>query len=220
MAKIISNNKEQGDTMSAKAPRESGCPVDPDMGLPSNINPNIQYKPIVRTTLLEDGHVHVVCFIDDSIYQPCYYVELLYVLNQASEGDFIDIIISSPGGMVNSAVIISNAIKASKAEVTTIAAGLCASSGALIWAAGDVRKVEHFGSIMFHGTTHFDYAKSSEVKENAEDWLNYFSYILSIYHEEGILTDEELDKIENLKLDVYIDADTMIKRLQRNRGLK
>ena len=74
--------------------------------------------------------------IEDSL---AIYAELIFLLGSVSENDKVNLFICSPGGSVFAGMEIANAIRASKAQVNTIIAGLAASIAAVIWFAGKER---------------------------------------------------------------------------------
>ena len=65
-----------------------------------------------------------------------YYSELLTLLRTLTAQSKVYIFIGSPGGSLHTGAMIAGAIKACRAEVTTIAIGIVASSAALIWSYG------------------------------------------------------------------------------------
>lgn len=104
------------------------------------------YVPIVKS---KDGKtIHI--YLTDGIEVPSLYNQACFELNQASKGTKISITLNTPGGHVDSAVQLRNAIRSCKGTVTAIVTGSVASAGTMITLACDKLVVEDNASFMCH----------------------------------------------------------------------
>lgn len=140
------------------------------------------------------------------------YAELIFLLANAKEEDTVNIFITSPGGSVFSGMAIANAIRASKAKVNTIIAGLAASIAAVIWFAGKERYTLPYSLLMIHGSSHFDGGKSALVVERAQQYVRFSQMINSSAVKYGIITEEEFLKITEDRIDLRIFGKDLMKR--------
>lgn len=76
-------------------------------------------------------------FLTTDIGMPCEYDELIFMLDQAEEQDKFIIKIATQGGVLDSAIALSNAIKQSKAHVVAELTATVASAGTMVALACD-----------------------------------------------------------------------------------
>ena len=74
--------------------------------------------------------------------------ELLYLDSLGKSN--IDIFINSPGGVITDGMAIFHGIKTCKTNISTYCIGLAASIAAVIFQAGNVRKMNEYGILMLH----------------------------------------------------------------------
>jgi len=90
-----------------------------------------KYVPIITSK----NHTEV--FLTDQIDDPSEYNELCFRLKTASPAEVFTLYINTPGGIIDSAVMIIDAIKTSKAKVIAEISGTVASAGTIITLACD-----------------------------------------------------------------------------------
>lgn len=198
-------------------------PVAP-IGSPANpVNPNAPKVPgnIPVGTPMDSGFVTVipngehkkyVCNIDWFVGSEKPYFNIVHFLYNAEAGDEVVFNIYSYGGSVETGCMIVNAIMNTKATVTTNAMGLCASIAAIIWSCGHKRIVSSNATIMYHMPSGMVYGKTADNEEESRHIQEYFAELMRTVAKE-ILTDEELDKIINKRMDMFIPAATITARL-------
>lgn len=140
------------------------------------------------------------------------YSELIFLLANVTEEDTVNLFITSPGGSVFSGMAIANAIRASKAQVNTIIAGLAASIAAVIWFAGKERYTLPYSLLMIHGSSHFDGGKSAVVVERAQQYVKFSQMINSSAVKYGIISEEEFLKITEDRIDLRIFGKDLMRR--------
>lgn len=142
------------------------------------------------------------------------YLELITLLDSATSGDSIDIMINTPGGDVYTTMHLIERMTSSNATVTTIASGLVASAGTFIWFYGPNKRVDRWAEFMFHCSSHGDLGRSLEIQETATELVNYMKGCFAEMVAKGILTDEDVNKIIGNKQDVTLSAATIRARME------
>ena len=181
----------------------------------------IQSKcPLVITSVMIDGqqYTRVDAAIRGSITDMDGYVNLIDMLNRATDHYLFYLHIESGGGMVTTGATIASAIADCKGKVTTIAEGLCASAASLIWSAGHVCEVGDYAMFMYHMSSHADMNNSLYIAESAQQMVHYVQRCLmrnALKH--GHITPEEHVKFCENKEEVWIPAATMRARIAAHR---
>lgn len=162
-----------------------------------------------------DGNGRIfVSYLNGTIEDVDDYVDLIDSLLMATENDTYFIFEDSPGGLVASGGIISSAIHHSKADVYTVARGLCASAAALIHSAAKPGHslVSSFAVIMYHMSMHYDSGSSNLLKMRAENQVRYVNEcLLNKAVADGSILPEELEKIQNGE-EIFLTAAQYIER--------
>lgn len=89
-------------------------------------------------------------YLTDQIAEPSDYNELCFKLKSASPAEVFILIINTPGGIIDSALMIIDAIKNSKAKVIAQISGTVASAGTIITLACDEVIVADHTTFMIH----------------------------------------------------------------------
>lgn len=196
------------------------APVNPAPGKPANpqdLPGNLPKQPPTDAgfiTVLPGarGGKRYICHIDFFVEEANPYYELMKILTEATEQDDVEINIYTYGGMVMTGCHIITAMYNSKAQVTTTAYGLCASIGAMIWAAGKIRKVTDNATIMFHMPSGGSFGKCADNEERNRNVQNYFKWFMQ-HLAKGILSPEEFEKVVTRRNDIFLSAKTIRERL-------
>ena len=133
-------------------------------------------------------------FLSSAIEDPSEYNELCYLLRTAEEGTTVMLHLNTPGGIIDSAFMIADAIINSKAQVVARLSGTVASAGTIIaMACDDVETSAHL-SFMIHNYSGGMAGKGHEMKARqkfTDDHLN--DAFKDCYA--GFLNEEEMDKV-------------------------
>ena len=163
------------------------------------------YVPIVTSKNV--SHV----YITEPIDEPSYYNELCFLLDNATEQDTINIHINTPGGIIDSAVMIINSIKNSKANVVGHLAGTVASAGTMIALSCNSLKVANHTTFMIHNySSSGGRGKGHELKAmQAFVDANLNSTFTATYG--GFLTPKEIREVIDGK-DLWMGKDEVLSR--------
>lgn len=119
------------------------------------------------------------------------YAELIFLLDNLTEKDTVNIYISSPGGGVITGIAIASAITRCAATTNTIIAGLAASIAAVIWLSGKNIFTLPYSLLMIHGSSHLDGGKSVLVAKKAIAYSSFSEYMNHKAVQLGVITEEE-----------------------------
>jgi len=163
------------------------------------------FVPIVS----KSNKVHHV-FISSGIEEPVEYNKLVYFLAIVPEDHTVYIHINTPGGIIDSAFMIINAIKSCRATTVARLDGTVASAGTIITLACDKIDVGDYTHFMIHNYSGGTGGKGHEVKayvdfNNRE--LN--AAFRDIY--KGFLTDEEMTEVIEGK-DMWLNKGEVLAR--------
>jgi len=164
----------------------------------------------------KDGSRHYSAHFTGGVIDPHHYLNLVESLRRMQEKDTMKIYIASPGGYICSATYITSAMEACRGHVTTIATGICASAGSLIWSAGHTCKVNFTAQLMYHMSSHIGTGNSIKVAKDAISQVEYIRRVLlDLPLKKGHLTQDEVDLLcKDPNRQVWLDAIEMAKRLK------
>ena len=168
----------------------------------------IAYKQCVGTANL----YHI--YISDEILQPFEYVTMLKTINLAQDTDQFIIHLNSPGGDIDTAIQLVNAISISPAHFTAYIEGLCASAATMIALACDAWVMNPMATFMVHAPTLGSFGKLNEVKESGEYNLKWSRRIFS-YTYDGFLTVNEMAECLEHNKDYWFGYDEFMERIYR-----
>ena len=134
-------------------------------------------------------------YITETIEEPSLYNEFCALLRDASEAETVNLYLNTPGGMIDSAFMIIDAIKNSKAKVIAHLSGTVASAGTIVaLSCNDLVVADHTAFMIHNYSTQGLSGKGHEVKAQQkfiDDSLN--TAFEDIY--KGFLTPEEMIEV-------------------------
>lgn len=172
--------------------------------------------PIVNNTETKTINVYLTGAIDE----PFHYNEFCYLLGNADKDTTVNVFLNTPGGIIDSAFMIANAIKSSKAKVVGHLSGTVASAGTLISMACDELNLTPHLSFMIHNYSGGMAGKGHEMKARqkfTDDHLN--AAFKSFYS--GFLSEDEMDKViegTDLWMDTEEVTDRWVNRVEYLKG--
>lgn len=187
----------------------------PDNPTPPKIMSCDAYCPVILKYVDEDGHKYYESFLNSTIEGIHEYFNLLETLGLMEEGDQIEIYIASPGGLICSGSAISSMITECKGKVITIATGICASAGSLIWSAGHECLVFPTAVLMWHMSSHGAQGNSKLLELEARRMVDHVRDVfLAASARKGHITEEEVQIIcSEPNREIWISAGEMQQRL-------
>lgn len=152
-------------------------------------------------------------FLDEAISEPAHYRDEIHTLVHASEGDMIDIVINSPGGQIHTALAYCEAINFSRASITAVILGECASAATIIALNCPQVIVTDSAEFMIHTASFGTWGKTHNVK----DYVDFTNQQINSLIEKtyaGFLTTKEIDKVKN-GVEFWFNADETRDRFQK-----
>ena len=144
--------------------------------------------------VVDKENKNIKVYLTGAIEEPYVYNEMCYLLDTAASDYTVDIYLNTPGGIIDSAFMIANAINKSKAKVVGHLSGTVASAGTLISMACDELQLTPHLSFMIHNYSGGMAGKGHEMKARqkfTDDHLN--DAFKSFYS--GFLSEDEMDKV-------------------------
>lgn len=134
--------------------------------------------------------------INDEIVEFKEYIDLVNHIYVMEPNDVLYIQISSPGGYITTATQICSAMDHCRGKIITIATGICASAGSLIWSCGHECEVGPYANFMWHMSSHGDWGCSLLIRDEANYQVSYVrDVLLKIALSKGFITEEEVSRI-------------------------
>lgn len=165
-----------------------------------------KYVPVIKSGNTID------IYLTDEIIDPSEYNEACASLVSAAEDTNINIYLNTPGGMLDTAYQLVNAITDSKANITAILTGTVASAGTIIALACPRIVAKPHSTFMIHNYSMSSFGKGNELKQR-QDYMNKHNVEAFNTFYKGFLTPKELkDMIEGK--DFWLSDKEVIKRLE------
>jgi ATP-dependent protease ClpP protease subunit len=136
----------------------------------------------------------ITAYITGTIEEPSDYNEICYLLYTADEDTTVILHINTPGGIIDSAFMISDAINKSKAKIVGRLTGTVASAGTLIAMACDELEVAPHLSFMIHNYSGGMAGKGHEMKARQKFTDDHLNEAFKCFYK-GFLTEEEMEKV-------------------------
>lgn len=151
-------------------------------------------------------------FIDKGIESPDEYRDVVQCLLSAQEGEIVELVISSYGGVLESALNIVSAIRESSAVVRAIITGSCHSAASVIALACDEVVVFDFANMLCHSATFGSFGKTTEIVSHVKFLEKYLEDVaMDVYKD--FLSEKEIKEMLNGK-DFWFDANQIRERLE------
>lgn len=157
----------------------------------------------------QDGTLDV--YITAEIMEPFVYSELIHRLARGQDGEKVTLHLNTPGGMVDSAFMLVNAIKESKATVTANLYGTVASAGTIIALACEEFKVADHLAWMAHNYSAGMQGKGHEMKARQTFMDKQLNAAFKEFYQ-GFYTDDEMEEIIDGK-DSWLTSSEVKERL-------
>lgn len=154
---------------------------------------------------------HTTAYITNTIEEPSEYNELCFRLKSASPAEIFTLVINTPGGILDSALMLVDAIKTSKAKVIAQISGTVASAGTIITLACDDVEVAPHTAFMIHNySSSGGHGKGHEIKAmQAFVDANLNASFTSLYG--GFLTPKEIRDVIDGK-DIWMGQEEVLSR--------
>lgn len=145
--------------------------------------------------LVKDSYTKTYsAYITGAIEEPFMYNELCHILRTADEYMTINLYINTPGGIIDSAFMIANAMKECKGKIVGYLSGTVASAGTIISMACDELVPSDHLSFMIHNYSGGIAGKGHEMKARQKFTDDHLSAAFESFYS-GFLTSEEMQSV-------------------------
>lgn len=165
----------------------------------------------VKTRTLQSQH-HTI-YLDDVIGAPAEYRDAMQVLETAGPNDVVFISINSPGGRLDSGLMLINGIRACEAQVVGQIHADCGSMATGIALACSSWQLSEFSYFFIHTASHGMVGKAQEVQSQADFMNKYIDHFLKSMYT-GFLSPKELEKVSKGE-DMWIGSEELSERLTK-----
>lgn len=140
-------------------------------------------------------------------------IKQLMYLEKTKPGEPVVLYINSPGGDVNSGLAVYDYIGIMKSPVYTVCVGCAASMGAILFLAGEKRKMLRNSRVMIHDPSFASGSvsgkKPHEIQERLNQLLDVREKLASIIAERSGMSMKQVYR--KTKYDTYINAEDAVK---------
>jgi len=133
-------------------------------------------------------------YLTNAIEEPLNYNEACYMLDTATKDTVVEIYLNTPGGVIDSAFMLADAIKRTKATVKAYLSGTVASAGTLVTMVCDQVEVSPHLSFMIHNYSGGMSGKGHEMKARQKFTDDHLNEAFKSFYS-GFLTDEEMGRV-------------------------
>lgn len=161
---------------------------------------------------MQQSYNSFIVRLHSSIASPSEYSNLFNLFDNAGEGDHILLDICSPGGALDTAILIRRAIQSCDAVVTCRIGPTCSSAAGAIALAADNFEVGYDSNMMVHtASLGYGYGKVHDLHAHSEHNMKQISrFVREVY--EGFLTEEEIEDVLRGR-ELFLDSDELSERL-------
>jgi len=169
-----------------------------------------KHYPIMTTEDPKTKQVTHYVYINDAIEAPYEFTEIIALLDTAQEDELVVIKLNSPGGYLNTTLMLIDAIKACEATVVCELSGEVASAATMIaLACVDIYIAPHT-TFMIHNFSGGTFGKGHEIASNVEFMLETNKlFFFDIY--KHFLSKKEIQEVINGR-DIYCTTDQVYER--------
>lgn len=151
-------------------------------------------------------------YIMAEIVNPIEYNELCHLLRNANSKEVIRLHINTPGGRLDSATMIIDAIAASDAYIIGVLSGSVASAGTMIALACDELECSSYLEFMIHYFSGGTGGKGNEIKAHSNFIDKHMPMVFKKMYA-GFLTNKEIEDMIEGK-DIWLNGDEVLARFE------
>jgi len=181
----------------------------PSVELPKN---QTRIWDIEVPVIVDEKRKTITAFITGAIDEPKQYNELCYSLNIADEHTTVYLNINTPGGIIDSAFMVVDAIYKSKAKVVGTLTGTVASAGTLIAMACNELVIAPHLSFMIHNYSGGMAGKGHEMKARQKFTDEHLNEAFKSFYK-GFLSETEMTSVID-GTDLWMGTNEVTKRWQ------
>lgn len=179
------------------------------------IFPMQEHVRIIQSTSVAN---HYRVFLDNGIEDPAKYRDLIQILISASENDLVELVVSCGGGVLDTTIDITNALRVTEAATRAVITSKAHSGGSFIALACDEVVALPHVAMMIHqprGGTMGRHCEQMVEQRFVDEWIKNF--YLDIYKD--FLTVSEINSVLEGK-DIWLNSDQINERANKREELR
>lgn len=176
-------------------------------------NKDISQEKYLNYVIIPVTNEVVKIFIDESIREPKYYRGVIHKLQTLSERDVVILHIDSPGGYLDGAMALIDAMENTQAKTIAVISGMAASAASIIALRADEVVVSHNARMLVHPARYGYVGKMVDVRDHVKFNDRYISKIFEDSYE-GFLSPDEITQCIDGK-ELYMDSEEILERLEK-----
>lgn len=189
--------------------RKLNAPVRADVDMEEDLDDS---GPALQVFNRQRVSTEYSIYLSSAVVEPSAYDEICHLLRQVGENDEVKFYLNTPGGALISGLALIQAMRESKAKITTILNPQAFSMGALLFLCGDELVAPPNSLLMFH---HYSGGLSGKGNEQVAELSAINTWFEEAMHDicEPFLTKKEIRKILQGS-DMWLGSAEINKRLQ------
>lgn len=160
--------------------------------------------------IVDDKESTIHAYVTGTIDEPFNYNEICFRLKHASKNSIVNLYINTPGGIIDSAFMVANAIQQCKAKVVGKLSGTVASAGTILAMACDEIEAAPHLSFMIHNYSGSIQGKGNEMKARQKFTDDHLNTAFKAFYE-GFLSEEEMNHVIE-GTDMWMGSEEVIER--------
>lgn len=189
--------------------RKLNAPVRADVDMEEDLDDS---GPALQVFNRQRVSTEYSIYLSSAVVEPSAYDEICHLLRQVGENDEVKFYLNTPGGALISGLALIQAMRESKAKITTILNPQAFSMGALLFLCGDELVAPPNSLLMFH---HYSGGLSGKGNEQVAELSAINTWFEDAMHDicEPFLTKKEIRKILQGS-DMWLGSAEINKRLK------
>lgn len=177
---------------------------------------NANQKKLLTKIFLQKTFHHI--WLNSEIESADKYVDIFDCLMQASEGDVVAVHINSPGGDLDTALQIIDALESTPATTVAFLEGQACSAGSMIAMACENVEVSEYAYMMIHTFNQGISGKFSDIQSSTDFHRKWWKEVFEKLYAD-FCTPEEIERVL-AGHELWLDADEILKRFTHRKQVR
>lgn len=178
--------------------------------------PGVNQKKLLTKVFLQKTFHHI--WLNSEIESADKYVDIFDCLMQATEGDVVAVHINSPGGDLDTALQIIDAIESTPATTIAFLEGQACSAGSMIAMACENVEVSEYAYMMIHTFNQGISGKFSDIQNSTDFHRKWWKEVFEKLYAD-FCTPEEIESVL-AGHELWLDADEIVERFNHRKQVR
>lgn len=178
--------------------------------------PGVNQKKLLTKFFLQKTFHHI--WLNSEIESADKYVDIFDCLMQATEGDVVAVHINSPGGDLDTALQIIDAIESTPATTIAFLEGQACSAGSMIAMACENVEVSEYAYMMIHTFNQGISGKFSDIQNSTDFHRKWWKEVFEKLYAD-FCTPEEIESVL-AGHELWLDADEIVERFNHRKQVR